>query len=271
MDPNDPAWLYNTEGLSMTGNNENALALYRIIDRESVLLGIASAPAVTLTGGGTPANRTLHGITGISLTAGASIGDNLDGATFPASALNVTGSETSATFTLTIGGNSFTSAVKDLTIPGALDGGVELTDMWGNTVTLNLNGAYNVGTANFNDLQADLNSVTGEFHGGADAYDTDPSTVAFETESINNLVKYMSGMILDIAETLKNGKDIMNTQSILTVDVANQRISISGVSLDEEMTNLIMYQHAYDGAARVLTTMDEALETLINKMGIVGR
>jgi len=43
------------------------------------------------------------------------------------------------------------------------------------------------------------------------------------------------------------------------------------VSLDEEMANLIKYQHAYDAAARVITAMDAALDTVINGMGIVGR
>jgi flagellar hook-associated protein 1 FlgK len=53
--------------------------------------------------------------------------------------------------------------------------------------------------------------------------------------------------------------------------VKNARESVQGVSLDEEMTNMIKYQHAYDAAARVITTMDEALDVVISRMGIVGR
>jgi flagellar hook-associated protein 1 FlgK len=53
--------------------------------------------------------------------------------------------------------------------------------------------------------------------------------------------------------------------------VDNMRQSVQGVSLDEEMANMIKYQHAYDAAARVITTMDQALDTVINGMGIVGR
>jgi flagellar hook-associated protein 1 FlgK len=45
---------------------------------------------------------------------------------------------------------------------------------------------------------------------------------------------------------------------------------VSGVSLDEEMTSLMKYQHAYSGAARVITAMDEALDRLINGTGRVG-
>ncbi|MEZ0166742.1 flagellar hook-associated protein FlgK [Kineococcus sp. LSe6-4] len=42
------------------------------------------------------------------------------------------------------------------------------------------------------------------------------------------------------------------------------RDGVSGVNLDEEMTNLVAYQHAYSAAAKVLTTMDEALQSLLN-------
>ncbi|WP_277674602.1 flagellar basal body rod C-terminal domain-containing protein, partial [Piscibacillus halophilus] len=45
----------------------------------------------------------------------------------------------------------------------------------------------------------------------------------------------------------------------------------SGVSLDEEMANMIKFQHAYNAAARSLTVVDEMLDRVINQMGIVGR
>jgi flagellar hook-associated protein 1 FlgK len=58
-------------------------------------------------------------------------------------------------------------------------------------------------------------------------------------------------------------------------DVAKQadaaRDSVSGVSIDEEMTNLLMFQRAYEGAARVMTAVDQTLDTLINRTGLVGR
>ncbi|ASN04725.1 flagellar hook-associated protein FlgK [Virgibacillus necropolis] len=58
---------------------------------------------------------------------------------------------------------------------------------------------------------------------------------------------------------------------ILKSQVENQRMSVSSVSLDEEMSNMIKYQHAYNAAARSLTAVDELLERIINNMGIVGR
>lgn len=47
--------------------------------------------------------------------------------------------------------------------------------------------------------------------------------------------------------------------------------SVAGVDLDEENVALLTHQHAYQGAARVMTAIDEMLDTLINGMGRVGR
>jgi flagellar hook-associated protein 1 FlgK len=46
----------------------------------------------------------------------------------------------------------------------------------------------------------------------------------------------------------------------------NRRQSVTGISIDEEMANLIKYQHAYSAAARFVSTTDELLDTLINRM-----
>ncbi|SFF38635.1 flagellar hook-associated protein 1 FlgK [Paenibacillus algorifonticola] len=53
--------------------------------------------------------------------------------------------------------------------------------------------------------------------------------------------------------------------------VDGSRMSISGVSLDEEMSDMIKYQYAYSAAARFMTTFDEMLNKLINNTGVVGR
>lgn len=92
-----------------------------------------------------------------------------------------------------------------------------------------------------------------------------------DLDGIGGFNSFMSGIILDVAITLEHSKSKSENQRSNLLAVDNQRTSISGVSLDEEMTNLIKYQHAYSGASRVITAMDEALEVIINKMGIVGR
>ncbi len=64
---------------------------------------------------------------------------------------------------------------------------------------------------------------------------------------------------------------LTDNQSVLLRQIEQQRQSVMGVSLDEEVTNLIRYQHAYAAAARVVTTLDEMLRTLIEGTGLVGR
>ncbi len=56
----------------------------------------------------------------------------------------------------------------------------------------------------------------------------------------------------------------------LHLQIANSRASQSSVSLDEEMTNLITFQQAYNANARMITVVDETLEKIINGMGRVG-
>ncbi|PTQ53540.1 MAG: Flagellar hook-associated protein FlgK [Hydrogenibacillus schlegelii] len=60
-------------------------------------------------------------------------------------------------------------------------------------------------------------------------------------------------------------------KATLVEQVDRQRQSVHGVSLDEEMTKLIEYQHAYSAAARALTAIDQLLDRLINGTGLVGR
>jgi flagellar hook-associated protein 1 FlgK len=60
-------------------------------------------------------------------------------------------------------------------------------------------------------------------------------------------------------------------QQILVDQIESRRQSVSGVSLDEEMANMIRFQHAYNAAARAMTVYDEILDKVINGMGVVGR
>ncbi|MEY8739658.1 flagellar hook-associated protein FlgK [Paenibacillus tundrae] len=62
-----------------------------------------------------------------------------------------------------------------------------------------------------------------------------------------------------------------SNSEFLVEQVDMRRQSVSGVSLDEEMTNMIKFQHAYGASARFMTTYDQLLDKLINSTGVVGR
>ncbi|GAA4115979.1 flagellar hook-associated protein FlgK [Nocardioides fonticola] len=58
------------------------------------------------------------------------------------------------------------------------------------------------------------------------------------------------------------------TQQLLTTQIDNARQQLSGVNLDEETVNMLSAQRAYEAAARVMTTVDSVLDTLINRTGV---
>lgn len=62
-----------------------------------------------------------------------------------------------------------------------------------------------------------------------------------------------------------------SNSEFLVQQVDTRRQSVSGVSLDEEMGNMIKFQHAYSASARFMTTYDQLLDKLINSTGTVGR
>ncbi|QUH19022.1 flagellar hook-associated protein FlgK [Alkaliphilus sp. B6464] len=65
-------------------------------------------------------------------------------------------------------------------------------------------------------------------------------------------------------------RNALNQLTLLS-EIENRRQSISGVWQDEELSNMVKFQHAYNASARMITTIDEMLDVVINKIGIVGR
>jgi flagellar hook-associated protein FlgK len=61
-----------------------------------------------------------------------------------------------------------------------------------------------------------------------------------------------------------------NSQTMLT-QIDNERERVKGVSLDEEMSNMIKYQQAFNAAARVVTVVDEMISRIVDSLGLAGR
>ena len=72
-------------------------------------------------------------------------------------------------------------------------------------------------------------------------------------------------LVSNLGSQVSTAANNQTTQDQVTQQLQTQRDSVSGVSIDEEMTNLISFQQAYSASARFLTTIADLYDTLINK------
>jgi flagellar hook-associated protein 1 len=83
--------------------------------------------------------------------------------------------------------------------------------------------------------------------------------------------KVWASFVTNIGVATKSELQQASLAGLAATSAVNSQLSNSAVDLDEENVNLLMFQHAYQGAARVMTAVDEMLDTLINRTGLVGR
>jgi flagellar hook-associated protein 1 FlgK len=76
-----------------------------------------------------------------------------------------------------------------------------------------------------------------------------------------------ASFVAQVGDSVQSANSTQATQQAVLTAVSNQRQSVSGVSLDEEMTNLIQFQQAYQASARVMNAINSTLDTLINSVG----
>ena len=70
--------------------------------------------------------------------------------------------------------------------------------------------------------------------------------------------------VAGVGQTLASANSHVADEQLVQNMLGQQRASVSGVSLDEEMTNLMTYQRAFEASARLITVIDELLQTLVN-------
>ena len=90
----------------------------------------------------------------------------------------------------------------------------------------------------------------------------------FGTLSTNGYFDRLNSIVADLAIETDTVRSIMATKDTLVTSVDMQRMALSSVSMDEETTNLIMFQQTYNACARVVTTISEMIDTLVNRMGV---
>lgn len=82
---------------------------------------------------------------------------------------------------------------------------------------------------------------------------------------------YMNHVSTQLATDSSSNTTALKTNVTVLNSIQSSRDSISGVSMDEEATNMMTYVSAYNAASRLMTALDEVLNTLINNTGMVGR
>ncbi len=87
----------------------------------------------------------------------------------------------------------------------------------------------------------------------------------------NSFADYMNHISTILANDSRGNQNALKTNVTVLNGIQNSRDSVSGVSLDEEASNMMAYLNAYNAASRLMTALDEALNTLINGTGLVGR
>jgi flagellar hook-associated protein 1 FlgK len=79
---------------------------------------------------------------------------------------------------------------------------------------------------------------------------------------------FLTNSVSQLGQALSTTNTKVTNQSTVENLVRTQRDSVSGVSLDEEMADLVKYQRAFQAASRVFNTVDDLLNTVVNQMGV---
>ena len=91
----------------------------------------------------------------------------------------------------------------------------------------------------------------------------DKSIAALGSTSFND---FWQTQVSELGIEISRAEAMESNQNILLESLKDKRQEVSGVNLDEEMTEMIKFQHGYSAAARVISVIDQMLDTLINGM-----
>ena len=86
-----------------------------------------------------------------------------------------------------------------------------------------------------------------------------------------NIDEFYRDLITNLGLQREEARGISFSQTMLMTQIDERRQEISNVSLDEEMANMLKYQHSYIANSRVINAIDEMIDIIVNRLGIVGR
>jgi flagellar hook-associated protein 1 FlgK len=126
-------------------------------------------------------------------------------------------------------------------------------------------------------LSADVVASTGAIAAGTEdtngSYQSGANDVAIALAGLRNTAdpalgaeygEYLAELVFDVGHDVRSSTSAAEAHTTLANQADIQRQAVSGVSIDEEMIRMIQFQAAYQAAARVVTTADEMIQTLLN-------
>jgi flagellar hook-associated protein 1 FlgK len=161
---------------------------------------------------------------------------------------------------------------------GTIDGYLNSLDTIAGSLATAVNGAYGgsfftVGTPAASTLQVDaaLRANPSSLVGGSGAAGSDDIALAVAAlvgdPSVDGAYR---SFVAQVGSNVSEATRQQGNAQVLTDSVEDRRQSVAGVSMDEEMSNLVRFQRAYQASARAMSTMDEMIDVLINRTGRVG-
>lgn len=88
--------------------------------------------------------------------------------------------------------------------------------------------------------------------------------IHFFNDGKTTMDDFYNSIISDIGVSNSRNNEALGQQKSIMTQLSKVRDQVSGVSIDEETTNLMQYQHAFDASARVIKVADEMLETVLS-------
>lgn len=82
------------------------------------------------------------------------------------------------------------------------------------------------------------------------------------------LFDFINAMTSEIAMDLENAYNFKKSQTDVLITVNNQRLQVKSVDINEEMINLLSYQHQFRAASKLISTINEIYDNMINRMGV---
>ena len=147
--------------------------------------------------------------------------------------------------------------------------GIDFFTAIDSTVPLEMgNVQMNPALLDLNLIAAASTQITGDSTNAQSILDLRHSKVFGALGNIQDFDEFYNDIISKFGTKAQQAEQMSQNQNKLVTEIQNKRDTISGVSMDEEMANMLKYQHAYEASARMFNVIDEMMQTVIERLKV---